>query len=386
MSGFWLQHQASLVVFLGVMLLIILSNLLTIRRMERYPAPARYPFLSVLIPARDEEANIGDCLRSLLAQEYPSYEVLVLDDHSTDRTLDTVQELAAGEKRLRVLIGAPLPPDWLGKHWACHQLAQAARGELLLFTDADTRHHPYALRDALAALLAEGTDMLTAFPREEVRSWAEVLVGPVSFWSLFSFTPLFLAHHLRLPQLSTAIGQFMLFRRPAFEQIGGYEAIRQHAADDVALARRVKAVGLRWRLVDGAARVRCRMYHSFGEVCEGFSKNLFAVFGYRAIPFGFVWLWLLLLFWEPLFVLALALVGLPLSGQSVALAVIAVAASLAVFGIPYYRLGFPLGAVLAYPISIVLMVFLAGRSLALALNGHSTWKGRQLIRPRVRWI
>jgi len=386
MNGFWLQHQASLVVFLGVMLLIILGNLLTIRRMERYPAPARYPFLSVLIPARDEEANIKECLRSLLAQEYPDYEVLVLDDHSTDRTLEIVKELAVGEKRLKVLTGAPLPPDWLGKHWACHQLAQAAEGELLLFTDADTRHHRRALMDGVAALLAEAADMLTAFPREEVISWAEVLVGPASFWSLFSFTPLFQAHRLRLPQLSAAIGQFMLFRRPAFEQIGGYAAIRQHVADDVALARRIKAAGLRWRLVDGTARVRCRMYRSSGEVYEGFSKNLFGVFGYRVVPFAFVWLWLLLLFWEPLIVLALALAGLPLSGQSVALAAIAIGASLVVWGLPYYRLGFPLGAVLAYPISIMLMVFLAGRSLVLALNGHSTWKGRRLIRPRVRWI
>jgi|YNPNPStandDraft_1061719.scaffolds.fasta_scaffold19774_3 chlorobactene glucosyltransferase len=386
MSGFWLQHQASLVVFLAVILLIILGNLLTIRRMERYPAPPRQPFLSVLIPARNEEANIGDCLRSLLAQEYPSYEVLVLDDHSTDRTPEIIRSLAAGEERLKLLSGAPLPPDWLGKHWACHQLAQAAQGELLLFTDADTRHHPYTLRDAVAALLAEGADMLTAFPREEIHSWAEVLVVPGFYWSLFSFMPLFLAHHLRWPQLSTAIGQFMLFRRSAFQQIGGYAAIRQQVTDDVALARRIKAAGLRWRLVDGTGRVRCRMYRNVSEVYEGFSKNLFAVFDYRIISFVFVWLWLPLLFWEPFVVLALVLAGAPLSGLSLALALMAIAESLVVWGIPYYRLGFPLGAVLAYPASIMLMAFLAGRSLVLALNGHSTWKGRRLIRPRIRWI
>jgi len=386
MNSFWLQHQASLVGFLGVMLLIILSNLLTIRRMERYPAPSQYPFLSVLIPARNEEANIGDCLRSLLAQDYPSFEVLVLDDHSTDRTPEIIQELAAGDNRLRVLTGTALPPDWLGKHWACHQLAKAAKGELLLFTDADTRHHRYALRDGVAALLAEGADMLTAFPHEEVRSWAEVLVGPVSFWSLFSFMPLFLAHRLRLPWLSAATGQFMFFRRSAFEQIGGYAAIRQHAADDVALAQRVKAMGLRWRLVDGTARVRCRMYRSLGEVYEGFSKNLFAVFGYRVIPFAFVWLWVLVVFLEPLAVLALIMAGLPLPAPSAALAIAAVAGSLIIWVVPYYRLGFPALAALAYPASVILMVFIAGRSLMLALNGHSIWKGRRLIRPRVRWI
>lgn len=378
-----MQHQVSLIVFLTVLLLIALSNLRAWRRLGEVPLPDRFPRLSVLVPARDEEANIGPCVRSLLAQEYPDFEVRVLDDASSDGTGRILSALAEEHDRLQVLVGRPLPSDWLGKHWACHQLAQAAEGELLLFTDADTRHHPHTFGDAVAALLAEEADLLTALPRYEVVSWAERLVVPVLAWSIFSFLPLGLARRLRLPALSATVGQFMLFRRRAYEQVGGHAAVREQVVDDLALGWRIKAYGLRWRLLDGGRHIRCRMYQGFCGVYEGFSKNLLAAFGYNVPLFVFVWLWLGIVFWEPLIVIILGVIGVSMPALSPVLAAAAIALSLLLWALSHRRFGFPLYLSFFYPFSMLLVNIIAGRSVWLTLRGQATWKGRILGKSQV---
>jgi chlorobactene glucosyltransferase len=285
-----------------------------------------------------------------------------------------------------VVEGGPLPQGWVGKHWACHQLAQAAVGELLLFTDADTRHHPLALRDAVAALVAEGSDLLSAIPQEVAVSWVERLVVPIIPWSILSFLPLGLAHRLRVPVLTAAVGQFMMFRREAYEQVGGHSAFRDHTADDLALVRLMVAKGLVWRLVDGSRRVRCRMYQDARQVLEGFSKNLFAGFDYRIIPFVFVWLWVGLVFCEPPAILLLRAMVPRWSGPSPWLAAAAIAVSLLLWGITHWRFGFPLYLAFLYPLTVLLTVAIAMRSMVVTLSGRATWKGRRLGVPRVRWL
>jgi len=384
LTDFWIQHQVSLIVFLAVLLLIALSNLRAWRRLDDCPPPDRSPRVSVLLPVRDEEANVGPCVRSLLAQDYPDFEVLVMDDASRDGTRRILAALAEETDRLQVLVGRPLPSGWLGKHWACHQLAQAVDGPLLLFTDADTRHHPNTLRDAVAALLAEEADLLTVLPRQDVVSWSERLMVPILSWSVFSFLPLALAHRVRLSALSATFGQFMLFRRQAYEQVGGHAAVRQQVVDDLALGWRIKAHGLRWRLVDGGLRVRCRMYHNFRGVYEGFSKNLLAAFGYNVPLFVFVWSWLGMVFWEPLIVLILGAAGMPISALSLVLAIVAVMLSLLLWGISHRRFSFPLYLAFLYPVSVLLVEMIAVRSVWLTLRGRATWKGRTLGKSQVR--
>lgn len=374
MNGFWLQHQVSLLVFLGVILLIALSNLWALRRLGYHGQPPCFPSVSVLVPARNEAANIGPCLRSLLAQEYPDFEILVLDDDSSDETEQIASSLIEGE-RLRVLRGESLPEGWLGKHWACHQLARAAHGELLLFTDADTRHQPCALRDAVSALLAERADLVSALPRQEMNSFGERLLVPIIPWSLMSFWPFALVHRLSSPTLSAAIGQFMLFRRQAYDQIGGHAAVRRDVVDDLALARRIKAHRLRLRLVDADGHVSCHMYHGFRQAYYGLAKNLFAIFG-NAPLLLFVWLWLALVFWEPLFVLALWALGTLPKELSPSLAAGAVAVSFVLWSIVYRRCAFPLYLVFLYPLTILLTLIVAVHSMALAWMGKATWKGR----------
>lgn len=340
--------------------------------------PSSFPRLSILVPVRNEEQNIRDCVHSLLAQDYPDLELLLLDDDSCDASGRILKELAREDARVQVIQGAPLPPGWIGKHWACHQLAHAAQGEFLLFLDADTRYEPQALRLAMAALLAERADLLSLFPRQEVYSWAERLMVPVMHWSIFSFFPLLLAYHLPIPALAVSNGQFMLFRRSAYEQIGGHAAVRQNVVDDMALTRRVRAHRLRWRLLDGNPYVRCRMYHNFREVYEGFGKSLFAFFGYNVPLLLFVWLWLLMLFWEPLVVLGLGVMGIVVSAANMVLAGWAVVLSVLLWGLNHWRFGYRLYLVLCYPLSILLAVAIALSSVYLTLSGRGMWKGRRL--------
>jgi len=375
-----------LILFELVILLILLSNLRVLPRLGSYPtlSPANWPDVSILVPARNEEDNIEACVRSLLGQNYPNFEVRVLDDHSTDGTWHILQQLATENDRLSILQGDPLPADWLGKHWACHQLAQTAAGEVLLFTDADTRHHPLTLRDSVTALITEKADLLTAMPFEEVGSWGEKLVVPIIPWSIFSFVPLALAYRLKYSALSATIGQFMLFRREAYLKIGGYKAVQHHAVDDLALGRRIKAHGLRWRLVDGGQRIRCRMYNNFSQVYQGLSKNLFAAFEYKIPQFLFVWLWLGFVFWGPLAILGLAIVGLQFSPYSLILATVAAAIALFQWGITHRRFAFPQYLTLLYPIIILLSVIIAFNSMVLTLTNRATWKGRALVRSGLR--
>jgi chlorobactene glucosyltransferase len=389
MSAFWIRHQISLLYFLGVLLLIGLSNLRSWRRLGTYGLPRSHPRVSVLVPMREEAANVRPCVRSLLALDYPDYEVLALDDESSDGTVEVLMALAQQYSRLRVLHGAPLPAGWLGKHWACHQLAQAATGELLLFVDADTRHTPQALTHAVAGLQAEQADLVSVFPRQEVGSWAERLVVPIMQWSLSSFLPLGLSYRLRWPQLAAASGQFMLFRREAYELVGGHAAVRQNAVDDVALTRALTARGLRWRLLDGHPYIHCRMYRGFRQVYDGFTKNLFALFGYNVPLFLFIWLWLLTVFWEPLAILALGVLGRPVlrpavfaGPQNLVLARWAVVLSLLLWGFTHRRFGFPLHLTFFYPLTMLLTVVIALRSMVLTLSGRAIWKGRRLVRPQ----
>lgn len=384
MSLFWFRHQVSLLYFVGVLLLIAVSNLWAWRKLGSYPKPLRLPRVSILLPVREEENNVTACVTSLLAQDYPDWQLIVLDDDSHDATPEALAALARENPALQVLKGKRLPEGWLGKNWACQQLAAASDGELLLFVDADTRLEPEALRESVAALEAERADLVSVFPRQEVLSWGERLVVPILQWSTLSFVPLALAYRWPVSALVTASGQFMLFRRQAYEAIGGHAAVRDQVVEDVALARRITRHGLRWRLLDGSRYVHCRMYRGFRQVYEGLSKNLFPLFDYNAPFFTFVWLYLLTVFWEPFVVLALWRWGVTVTLTNVRLALALIALSLPLWAITYWRFGFPLYLVPLYPLTICLSCGIAMRSMFVTLRGRATWKGRVLAKPQRR--
>lgn len=243
------------------------------------------PFLSILIPARNEEANIAACVRSLVAQSYERLEVLVLDDLSEDETAvivrQLIDELPEEQKgRLRLLQGIDLPPGWIGKNFACHQLAQHAQGDYLLFTDADTVHDPDAAVAILTCMKSSAIPFLTAQPEYLFGSVGEMLILPVLNFMSMSSLPVALVNRSKNPMLVTGNGQLLSFERTAYEAIGGHAAVKESILEDVWLARAIKSAGYRMIFVDAQSLIHCRMYRSLAEVWRGYAKNFFAFYNY----------------------------------------------------------------------------------------------------------
>ena len=233
------------------------------------------PLVSVIVPARNEEENIRSLLTSLSALDYPSFEILVVDDESEDRTGELVASAPAGNAAaLRLLRGAPLPEGWFGKPWACFQGAKAAGGELLLFTDADTAHEPDLLRWAVAGLLGEGGDVLTLVGRQVMGSFWERILQPQFFVLLASRFPR--AGTPRKPHQwrhAIANGQYLLFRRETYEAMGGHAAVRGEVVEDMRIAQLLVRDGRHLLVRDGRG-LQTRMYRSLGGLVEGWSKNI----------------------------------------------------------------------------------------------------------------
>jgi chlorobactene glucosyltransferase len=364
--------------FVFIMLVIAVINTVTLRNLNDYKYPRSYPRISVLVPARNEEDKIYHCVKSLLAQDYPDFQVIVLNDNSTDLTGVILKDFAQKDERLRVIQGLPLPCDWLGKHWACHQLYRASDGDLLMFTDADTVHTPDTLRCAAAALQDQNADMLSIIPRHRLVSWAEKLAMPIFALGVFATVPLPRWLRPRDIKVLSSSGKLMLFRRRSYEKSGGFEAIKQNVLDDLQLPQEVTAAGMRYRLFDGTNNVSCRMYHNLREVHEGLSKNTFAAFGYSLPLSVFTWLWITFVFWEP--IIALGIHRMPDYPPllSLGLAAISILASILLFTVYYQRFKFPIHTVFLFPFSIVLMTVIAFSSMYLTLSGQTTWKDRKL--------
>jgi chlorobactene glucosyltransferase len=365
-------------IFCAALWLILLGNVFGMRRLGRRSAIPQEPFISVLVPARNESVNIEACVRSLLAQDYEHFELLVLDDASTDETAKILTRLAAESPRLQVLHSAPLPENWLGKNWACHQLAQVARGEFLLFLDADTRAHPALLRDVAALASQTGLEYFSGVPRQEAVTLAERLVVPMVPWIAHNLTPIPLVRRLPLSFLATAIGQCMFFQREVYAKIGGHAAVRSAIVEDFALARRAKRLGLRWDLVYVSPRLTTRMYHTLAEAWDGFSKSLFGAFNYNPLVFAFVWAWTLLAFWQPWIGLALSLAGHPLAGFSPSLAILTILLQMGLWAVTALRFRSSLLQILVHPLTIAFFAGVAARSAWRHYRRRPLeWKGRQ---------
>jgi chlorobactene glucosyltransferase len=366
---------------------VLVTNMHRMLPMEVYPAPERYPRASILVPARDEERGIEQCVRSLLAQTYPGeFELRVLDDGSTDATPGILARLAAEDARLQVTQGEPLPDGWLGKPWACAQLEKAASGEVLLFTDADTHHRSHSLRAGVDNLMAERADLLTGLPHVETATWGELLLLPAVPWSTVTLLPLLVAYHLRLPSLAAANGQYLLFRREAYDAVGGHAAVRGEIVEDLMLAQRVKAAGLTWRLADVSDLMSTRMYRGLSEAFSGLGKNLWAAFGWGVARYLLAWPLLVVIYLLPTIVLLAAALGHPVPGASVPLAGLTWLVTAGQFAGGYYRFDYPPTLALLHPVTMTLLLALMLWSVVLSISGRATWKGRRLVRPPLRWL
>ncbi len=241
---------------------------------ERY---AGAPLVSIVVPARNEARNIERCVRSILTTTWPNVEVLVVDDHSADGTGAIARKIAAEDARVTVLDAPPLPAGWFGKQWACHTAVQQARGDLLLFTDADTRHTPELLPRAMTALRARGADMLSVMGTQEMGTFWERLLMPQVFVLILSrYGNTERMSRSTRPLDKIANGQFFLVRRPSYEAMGGHEAVRGHVAEDLRIAQEVCRAGGSVQFVEGLEYLSTRMYEGLGELMRGWGKNVYA--------------------------------------------------------------------------------------------------------------
>jgi chlorobactene glucosyltransferase len=268
-----------LVIVAAYFFLFSLANHCEMRRFTLSPEIIDGPLVSVMIPARNEEKNIERCLNSLRNQVYKNYEILVLDDNSTDNTPKILQRIAEEDKRVRVFKGDPLPDDWFGKPFALHQLARHAKGEILLFTDADTIHSPTSISWAVTNITGLKADMVSGYVGQIFSSFGEIATIPLMFFLTGFVIPLFLNRFTKLKFFSSASGQYIAIRRKVFDAIGGCEHFKKKTSEDIYMSRLVKGRGYQTRFLNITEYVKCRMYNGYRAAVEGIGKNIFDFLG-----------------------------------------------------------------------------------------------------------
>jgi chlorobactene glucosyltransferase len=347
-------------------------------------APLDSPVVSVIVPARNERRNIERCLRSVLAARYPRLEVLMIDDRSDDGTADIARAIARDDGRLRVIVASELPIGWFGKQWACATGARAARGDLLLFTDADTWHAPDLLPRAVNALRARDADLLSVAGRQEMHGFWERVVQP-QFFALLSIRYGGTEHVSRTKRAVDAIanGQFILVRRQAYDAMGGHERVRDRVAEDLAMAQEYVRSSRRIALLMAEHQLSTHMYASLRELIAGWRKNIYAGGRTAALggPVGRA-LYPAFLLGIPIFglvpvaVLVLAAFAV-LSGAWLLWSAVVVAFTLVAWMLVYRVMRESPAYALAYPLGLVVLLVIAGG--AIRRGQRVEWKARSYV-------
>jgi chlorobactene glucosyltransferase len=342
-----------------------LLNLALVPRLTR-AAPGSEPLVSIVIPARDETRGIEGTVRALLASTYRNFELIVVDDRSADGTGAVVR--AVGDARVAVIDGEEPPPGWLGKPWALHQGSLRARGELLLFVDADIHYQPDALAAAVAWFQKSGRDMITLLPHIVMRGFWDHVAMPNLAMFAFTLAPAWLANKSSLPILAVGGGTGNLLRRDAYVAAGGHEALKDAVVDDVALARLMRRSGRSTAAVRAEPFVSVHMYDGLREIVEGFTKNGFAIFNRN--------------YAVALVVLAVSAVGnflpyaLAPAGEPFSIATVAVITLTRI--VLFAALGYSLlAAIFLHPLMMVVWEWIMLRSMWITgIRRQLPWRGR----------
>ena len=333
------------------------------------------PSLSIVVPARNEERNIELCVNSLLAQKYSNFEVIVVDDRSTDATRELLRSLES-DARLRIVDGAELPEGWVGKPWALTQGANVATGEWLLFTDADTDHEDAAAASSVRTACDRGYDAMSLLTDQVMVSLGERIALPTILWTIaLGIGALADVNDPRKPDAAIFNGQYVLIRRDVYDAIGGHRAVMGEIVEDLELAKLLKRKHYRTALLGADGLVRTRMYRSFVEVWNGFVKN-FAL-GVRGRP---VFTALALAYFALLSPLTPAFVVWALATHrwaELSIVLGGMTLSLATAGLGMRRFGLPAGSERWLPVGQFVLLGIFATSLVKHATGRVSWRGRQ---------
>lgn len=356
----------TIIFFLVFRVLISLVNLLSRLHLPARQ-PASFPKVSLLIPARNEEAAIGRLLEGLIKLDYPDFEVIVCNDHSADNTEEILNWFAGEDSRMSWFLGEKLPKDWLGKSFACYQLAQRATGKYLVFLDADVELNADAITKAVAYFQQKKLSLLSVFPQQIMETLQEKLIVPVMNWILQSLLPMSLVNKTTFPSLSAANGQFMMFETDNYHLYQWHSRVKNQQVEDIRLARMVKSEGLKMAVLLGNKDIYCRMYHHLKEAVRGFSHNIHEYFGGIRVSMLLFWLiicsgpfivwavlgWKLLLFFVALVVANRLLVSRA-NNQPI------------------------VGSVLLHPLQMIGFTALVFYNIFKRIKKETTWKGRKI--------
>ena len=361
-------HLATLVILIAWLMALIrtIVNLTLIPKLRAGAPLAKEPLVSVIIPARDEAHIIERTVRAFLAQTYAKLEVIVVNDRSTDGTGDIVR--AIHDDRLTVINGVEPHAGWMGKPWALHQGSRAARGELLLFVDADLIYAPPALAAAVAYLQAHALALLSLFPHLEMHGFGEIASMPMMPMVFHTFMPTWLSNRTRFARLAIGGGTGNLVLRENYDRSGGHEELRDAVVDDIALARLIRRHGGRTEIVRAEDLVSLRMYRGLREVIDGFTKNTFSALGRNYVA-GFLVVAGCIVF--HVLPYALALTG---DRISIATIVIISVTRVILFRALRYRLD---AAVFLHPVMAAIWTWIFIRSIWLTgIRRKLLWRGR----------
>ncbi len=289
---------AFIVFFLALRTVVSLVNALSNLHLPN-KKPSEFPKVSLLIPARNEEGVLGRLLESLEKLDYPDFEVIVCNDHSSDNTEEILNWFAGENDHFHWFLGEKLPEDWLGKNFACHQLAEKASGKYLIFLDADVELSPDSILKAVAFFQEKKLALLSIFPQQKMESFSAKITVPVMNWILQSLLPMILVQKTKFPSLSAANGQFMMFEASEYRKNLWHSRVKNHNVEDIRLARLVKTSGMKMAVLLGNNDIYCSMYNRFGEAILGFSRNIHEYFGGSRVVLFLYWL---VIFFGPFFV------------------------------------------------------------------------------------
>tara|TARA_B100000686_G_scaffold349613_1_gene443427 strand:- start:654 stop:1847 length:1194 start_codon:yes stop_codon:yes gene_type:complete len=352
------------------------TNFLWLKKIPTSKNISDSKLVSILIPARNEADVIESTIKSIINQSYKNYELIILDDNSSDSTKAIIQKHAKLNSKIELINGLSLPEGWLGKNWACHQLSEKAEGEYILFMDADTILDKFILEDCVIALQKEKIDLLSLVPGRDTKLIADHAMKKIISWFIVCWLPMKLAINLNAPFLSATFGQFMLFKKSSFNDIGGFEAIKDNPVDDFQLGRNIKKNLFKWMLFDAAFRITTRTYNTNKDLISGYSKNIFPAVGYSISIFLVIFLILISFVLGSTIPIILYALGILQNQQLILLCVSLLILLFISWEIVTIRFKYSIFTPFSFPLLISLILLLALRSFIDNVFYSSTWKGR----------